>query len=152
MAALATFVAHARSAVERDRYRREIELIPPNEMPGRLARSLRCLFHGLQAIGADEAECWKLSSQVALDSIPDVRRKALRFLSNQEKPIDTADIIEALSYPKSTTLRVLEDLTGHRLIRRFSDDKGKPHKWELSRLSIDLLLRAQITLPPFPQS
>ena len=39
MAALATFVAHARSAVERDRYRREIELIPDSEMPGRLART-----------------------------------------------------------------------------------------------------------------
>ena len=40
MAALATFVARARSAVERDRYHREIELIPDSEMPGWVWREL----------------------------------------------------------------------------------------------------------------
>jgi hypothetical protein len=99
MAALATFVAHARSAVERDRYHREIELIPASEMPGRLARTLRCLFQGLQNIGVPDDECWTLSSQVALDCIPDVRRKVLAYLVQAASPVETPVVADAIHYP-----------------------------------------------------
>ena len=109
MAALATFVAHARSAVERDRYHREIELIPSSEMPGRLARTLRCLFQGLQTIGATTEECWRLTSQVALDCIPDVRRKVLTCLAQQSVPVETSAIGEAIHYPTNTARRVSGD-------------------------------------------
>src|SRR5262249_27108676 len=74
LAAVSTFVAHARSAVERDRWNRDIELIPASEMPGRLARSLRALMEGLAAIGAEEEERWRLVRATALDCIPEVRR------------------------------------------------------------------------------
>ena len=146
MAALATFVAHARSAVERDRYHREIELIPSSEMPGRLARTLRCLFQGLQTIGVTTEECWRLTSQVALDCIPDVRRKALEFLIGQTEPVETTVVADALAYPTTTARRVLEDLTGHRLVCRFSSEQGKSHKWQITSLSKELLGRAMVTL------
>jgi hypothetical protein len=146
MAALATFVAHARSAVERDRYHREIELIPASEMPGRLACALRCLFQGLEIIGVGNEECWKLVRQVALDCIPDVRRKALECLAQQTVPLETTAIADAINYPTTTTRRVLEDLTGHRLVHRFAEEKGSSHKWGISSLSNELLTRAQVKL------
>jgi hypothetical protein len=147
MAALATFVARARSGVERDRHYREIELIPASEMPGRLARSLRCLFHGLQNIGVPDEECWNLASSVGLDCIPDVRRKALKYLfANSEKPLETGDIAEGLAYPTSTARRVLEDLTGHSLVRRLTQSRGNAHVWEITHFSIELLDRAKVTV------
>jgi DNA-binding IclR family transcriptional regulator len=92
----------------------------------------------------DDAECWTLVCQVGLDCIPDVRRRVLRWLSDKDAPKETSDIADAVAYPTGTTRRVLEDLTGHKLVRRFADSKA--HQWEMSRLSIDLLARAQVKL------
>jgi hypothetical protein len=146
IAALATFVAHARSAVERDRYHREIELIPDSEMPGRLARTLRCLFHGLQNIGVDDADGWKLAAQVGFDCIPDVRRKVLTCLAQQSVAIETSAVANAIKYPTNTIRRVLEDLTGHRLVHRFGESQGTAHTWAMASLSTELLARAQVKL------
>jgi hypothetical protein len=146
MAALATFVAHARSAVERDRHYREIELIPASEMPGRLARSLRCLFQGLQIIGVSDDESWRLVSQVGVDCIPEVRRKALECLVQQTEPIETSAIADAMAYPTSTARRTLEDLTGHGLVCRFAEGEGKPHRWQITSLSRELLAAGQAQL------
>ncbi len=146
MAALATFVAHARSAVERDRYHREIELIPDSEMPGRLARTLCRLFQGLEVIGVGRQECWKLTSQVALDCVPDVRRKVLVCLAQQSVPVETSAVADAIAYPTTTVRRVLEDLTGHRLVSRFAGDSGSSHKWQITSLSKELLGRAEASL------
>jgi hypothetical protein len=146
MAALATFVAHARSDVERDSYHREIDLIPASEMPGRLARSLRSLFQGLKLIGVSNEECWRLVTQVGLDCIPEVRRKALELLFEQAVPIETSAVAEALAYPTSTARRTLEDLTGHQLVHRFAEDQGKSHRWQIASLSKELLYRAEVSL------
>jgi hypothetical protein len=145
MAALTTFVAHARSAVERDRYHREIDLIPGSEMPGRLARTLRCLFQGLQIICVADSECWTLVTQAGLDCIPDVRRRALSCLLGADDPLDTSTIADELAYPTTTTRRALEDLTGHRLVRRFGAASGTSHRWEISSLSKQLLEKAEVT-------
>jgi hypothetical protein len=146
MAALATLVARARSAVERDGYHRDIELIPGSEMPGRLARSLRCLFQGLENIGVGDAEAWALVCQTGLDCIPDVRHRALTCLAQQAQPVETGAIAEVLSYPLSTTRRVLEDLTAHGLVERFGDGSGSKHRWTISSRSKELTILAQVTL------
>ena len=46
LVALTTLVARARSAVVRDSYRREIELVPDAEAPGRLIGALGRLLTG----------------------------------------------------------------------------------------------------------
>jgi hypothetical protein len=145
VAALSTFVAHARSAVERDRYHREIDLIPASEMPGRLARTLRCLFQGMQIIGVVDSECWTLVIQAGLDCIPDVRRRALGCLVAADKRLDTSSIADDLAYPTTTTRRALEDLTGHRLVRRSGAASGTSHTWTISNLSKQLLARAGVS-------
>jgi hypothetical protein len=148
MAALSTFVARARSAVERDPYRREIELIPDPEMPGRLARTLRLLFHGLENIGVPTEECWKLVTKVALDCIPSLRRQVLTCLFGHSVglTLDTSAIAEAVGYPTVTTRRALEDLTGHRLVQRFEGGQGMADAWITSSLSKELLVEAKAEL------
>ena len=146
MAALATLVARARSAVERDSYKREIELIPDSEMPGRLACSLKCLFHGLQNIGVADKEAWRLIGKVGLDCIPDVRRKALTCLNKQNQPITTKAVAQALAYPWTTVRRVLEDLTGHGLVQCFRPDSNDPESWQISSLFKELIMKAQVDL------
>jgi hypothetical protein len=52
---LATLVVRSRSGVERDRYSREIELVPDAEAPGRLARTLAQLLAALNVIGVSNS-------------------------------------------------------------------------------------------------
>jgi hypothetical protein len=145
LAALSKFVARARSAVERDRYHRDIELIPSSEMPGRLARSLRCLFQGLQNIGVPDQECWTLVSKTALDCIPDLRWQVLRYLLAASQEIETSRIADGVNYPTTTARRALEDLTGHGLAHRFGEGSGTSHTWTISSLSRELLAKAKVT-------
>ncbi len=65
--ALATFVVRARSAVERDGYSREIELVPAPEAPTRLVIVLDRLFAGLDAIGCDRDDAVNVVTKAALD-------------------------------------------------------------------------------------
>jgi hypothetical protein len=58
--ALATFAVRARSAVERDGYSREIELVSPAEAPTRLVIVLARLLDGLDAIGCDRNEALRI--------------------------------------------------------------------------------------------
>ena len=74
---LAGLAVRCRSAVERDGYNREIELIPDAEAPTRLVNQLARLLSGLRRIGADEQQAWRIVRKVALDSIPDLRRNVL---------------------------------------------------------------------------
>jgi hypothetical protein len=68
--ALTTLVVRCRSAIERDGYTREIELIPEAEAPTRLIIVLSRLFAGLSAIGVGDREAWAIVQKVALDLIP----------------------------------------------------------------------------------
>jgi hypothetical protein len=60
LVALTVLVARARSAVVRDPYRREVELIPDAEAPGRLVGALGRLLTGLRLVGVDEPEAWRV--------------------------------------------------------------------------------------------
>ena len=51
---LADLVSRARSPVIRDSYRREIELVPDSEAPGRIVGALARILTGLRLIGVEE--------------------------------------------------------------------------------------------------
>jgi hypothetical protein len=144
LSALATLVARCRSAVERDGFRREVELIPASELPARLVLSLARLFHGMQTLGAAPDECRRLATKVALDCIPDVRRRVFQFL----QPLDTASSTTAIgvgiNYPTITARRALEDLAAHGVVTRHSKGQGRPDEWELSLFSCELVRAAGI--------
>lgn len=128
---LAELVVRARSAVERDSYSREVDLIPEPEAPTRLVVMLERLLAGLDAIGADRAEAWGVVGRVALDSIPALRLAVLRVLLAAREPLATSAVAEAVRYPTTTTGRALEDLCAHALIQRHAGGSGKANQWEL---------------------
>ena len=79
---LAAFSAAARSPVGRDWRSKEITDVPETEKPTRLAASLGQLYLGLEIIGLDDGERWRVVSRVALDSVPRLRSIIIRHALN----------------------------------------------------------------------
>jgi len=132
---LATLVVSCRSAVERDGYSRDVELIPDAEAPARLVIVLERLLAGLDAIGAERQTAWRIVTKAALDSIPALRRAVIETLTSGEA--STTEVAEAVRYPTQTTRRALEDLTAHEIIERAPGGQGKPDHWSLSTWARD---------------
>jgi hypothetical protein len=135
--ALSSLVASARSAVERDSYKREIELILDTEAPARLAQTLRRLYAGLLTIGLDRATAWPLVCKVGLDCIPKLRRSAFDVLLNVDEWRSTTDVAAAAKYPTTTARRALEDMAAHGVIDRMAGGSGKPDQWRLANVARD---------------
>ena len=74
----------ARSAVERDGYTREIELIPQSESPARLVVVLARMLSALRCIGVTEADAWQVTMRLGLDSIPAIRRSMIEHLADRQ--------------------------------------------------------------------
>lgn len=123
LTALAALAARARSAVERDGYTREITLIPASEAPARIALVLRRLLDGLTGIGTPREIAWHLIAKLALDCLPDVRRKVLVDVVTLGATTTKA-LGERLGYPTTTARRNLEDLAAHGLVTRQSVKGG----------------------------
>ena len=152
LVALATFVVRARSAVERDGYSREIELVPSPEAPTRLVIVLDRLLGGLDAIGCDRGRALQIVRKAALDSIPALRLAVLNTLFVDDD-LDTNVIAESVRHPSTTTRRALEDLVAHGLVDR---QRGKlekdPHRWSLSTFSRSRLDALEPYEYVFPES
>ena len=133
LVALATLVARVRSAVERDGYSREIELIPDPEVPTRLVLTLAQLLAGLDVIGVERADALNLVRWVARDSAPAIRLVLLDLLVAESEPLETTEVGAKLRYPSSTVRRALEDVEAHGLAERIVEGKGKAHLWLASR-------------------
>jgi hypothetical protein len=129
---LVTLAVRCRSAVERDGYTREIELVPEPEAPGRLGLTLARLLAALTAIGVERDQAWLIVAKVALDSMPKLRRLILEQLAGADGPQTTSAVAEALDHPTQTTRRGLEDLTAHGVLHRRAQGKGKSTFWTLS--------------------
>ena len=134
LVSLATLVVRCRSAIERDSYSREIELIPEPEAPTRLVVVLGRLLAGLDSIGANRDETWSVVVKAGLDSIPAIRRDVMNALSKTDV-LNTSQIAEAINYPSQTTRRALEDLTAHGITCKESGGNGKADNWELSEFA-----------------
>jgi hypothetical protein len=132
--ALATLVVRARSAVERDGYSREIELVPGSEAPTRLIIVLDRLLAGLDAIGCERRQALAVVTKAALDSVPALRLAVLKTLHTPGE-LSTSSIADAVRHPAQTTRRALEDLVAHGLVECARQGEGKAHEWNLSRFT-----------------
>jgi hypothetical protein len=137
LVALTVLVARARSAVFRDPYRREVELIPDAEAPGRLIGALGRLLTGLRLIGVDEREAWRVVTKSGLDSMPASRRRALELLIAREDAATTTEVATELGLPNPSAHRVLEDLTAHAVIQRESQGPGKADLWRVESWTLE---------------
>jgi hypothetical protein len=131
LVALATFVVRCRSAVERDSYSREVELVPEAEAPTRLVVVLERLLAGLDAVGVDRRAAWRVVTRAALDSIPALRRAVIEALHVLGEG-DTRVVADAVRYPTTTARRALEDLNAHGVVCRFPQGEGKADRWALT--------------------
>ncbi len=145
--ALAILAARGRSAVERDGYSRDVELIPESEAPGRLAIGLARLYGGMRAIGIAHKEAWRLTSKVGLDCLPAVRRVVLEVLLAALGAMDTVEVAGAVRYPTSTTRRALEDLCAHALVDREPGGGRKPDSWGVTAETRELYESATLCVP-----
>jgi hypothetical protein len=134
LASLARLTVRARSAVERDRQSREIELPPTAEGPARMVKMLARLLGGLDAIGLEREVSLALVAKVALDSLPALRRSVLHCLAGlgDGEDLTTTRVAEALNLPTNTVRRGLQDLHAHGLVDcRPAAKQGEAHSWSL---------------------
>ncbi len=137
--ALSTLVVRARSAVERDNYTREIELVPGSEAPTRLTVALSLLLGGLHAIGVPKPEAWRVLSKVGLDSIPALRLDIMRTLDAAGAELSTNILAGEVRHPATTTRRSCEDLVAHGLLECHRQGDGQAHLWELTDFAAERL-------------
>lgn len=131
LAALGSYVALARSPVDRDQ-QGEIRLVLDPEAPTRIVKMLAQLWRASGLLGLDHESAWQMVRRVGLDSIPKLRRVILDYLAACVTGASTTDIAEAVEHPSRTTRRALEDLTAHRVVRRTAGGEGKADRWELT--------------------
>jgi len=118
--ALATYVARARTAVERSPYTGEVLVMPQPEGTARLVLALRRLYGGLDAIGVERDRRWQMLARVALDCVPAARTRLLTPLLSVSDPVKTATLAGRADMVTKTARRYLEDLALLRIV-----DRGK---------------------------
>ena len=142
LAALSDFVTRARSAVQRDGYKRELNYAPEPEGPGRFARQLFSLLRGLAMVAGRPTiidDDLRRVVRVALDSLPDVRRLVLRKLTETPEPLATAKLAQEVQYATATMRRALEDLQALELVLCEKGGAGRSDRWQLKDQWRDLL-------------
>lgn len=149
---LATLVATARSAVERDGRSREVELVPEAEMPGRLVQVLIALDRGMRLIGTERARRWGLICKVAFDSLPALRRRVLVAAIRSTAPRSTADFAAITKYPAGTVRRALVDLAAHRVLQQLKSGVGLGDLWEATEKTRGRWNTAEVTLPEMSEA
>jgi hypothetical protein len=124
-------VVRLRGAIDRDRYSREIEAVHGAEGPARIGLMLERLLAGLDVLGVARATALNVVERVAMDSVPQIRRKAYEKACNYNSNFQTAKLATAIGLPTSTTRRALEDLAAYGILERESGGQGNPDSWEL---------------------
>ncbi len=82
----------------------------------------------------------------AWDSIPKLRRAVLEHLYAVDTPQRTNEVAEAVSHPSRTTLRALQDLDAHGVIRREVGGEGRADHWQIADWARRAYVRA-MTVP-----
>jgi len=146
--AISTFAARARSAVPRNSYSREVEETPQRESPTRLSTALGQLYLGMELVGVEPGECWRIVSKIGLDCMPQARLRVLERLREAESiaavdstipHIGIGALEEAVQCSRSNTRRTAEDLELHGLIDSTMVTGGKEYR--LSRWAKEELER-----------
>lgn len=136
---LASFVARARTAVERDGYTGELLVLPQPEGPARLVKALRRMYGAMAALGADDETRWDVLCRIAVDCVPALRVPIMRNLLgttdedlfDTTQPRRTADIAANVGMITKTAGRVLDDLALLHITERTkkTDADNSPDLW-----------------------
>jgi hypothetical protein len=135
-----SLVVLLRGAIERDRQTREMEAKLGEEGTARIGLALVALLAGLDTLGVDREVAFSLVEDIAMDSVPPLRRAAYEHLTGAKNvvgdfaEVETPAVAEALGLPTNTVRRALEDLAAYGLIARHrAKKKGEADKWVARR-------------------
>jgi hypothetical protein len=146
LAALASFVAMARSGVVRDqRGNKDLEYVPEPEAPPRLAKQLAVFMKAAMLCGLTESKAYNLAQKLGFDSIHRTRFAIIHLLQSEKvfkATITTKWVAEHTRYPTNTIRRYLEDLTALGVLSMTKTVPGKADLWRLSSRSLQLLINA----------
>jgi hypothetical protein len=133
---LADVVSRARSAVERDGYKRELDYAPEPEMPPRLVEQYLSVAQGLALVNGrsavNDSDVTRVV-RVGLDCIPAVRRMVLSALVSApaDSTLTTTVLAQHAQYSTTTIRRALEDLQCLELVQCTKGGEGRPDSWNL---------------------
>jgi hypothetical protein len=140
VATVADFITRARSGVQRDGYKRELEYAPEPEAPTRFAKVLLSLGSGI-ALAYDSPNVTerevRLVLRVALDCLPLIRRRVIAALvhgtimADDEGRLSTSEIAGTAQFSSAAVRRALEDLQALDVIVCHKTGTGKADEWEL---------------------
>jgi 5S rRNA maturation endonuclease (ribonuclease M5) len=134
LASLASFVVKARSAIERDQFRREITFIPETEAPARLVKQLGTLIKALTVLEGRKKVSWDdyyMTLRVALDIVPSNRMRHIVALC-REKIMSTAEVARITDYSRSGTEMILEDLNALQIADSDKYGIGSSTDWKIA--------------------
>lgn len=126
---IAGFVVKARTAVERDGYRRTVEALPEWEHATRLVQQLAQLRAGLLEIGAGSDTAWRIVIKAGLDSIPRLRWQILNALHDADHPLTNAELLITTGIPRKTLAEHSEDLALLGLVNSQKAGEHDNSKW-----------------------
>jgi hypothetical protein len=132
-----------RGPIERDRRTREVEAVYGAEGTARIGLALERLLAGMSVLGVKRSAALCAIRDVALDSVPPIRRKAYEYLGSNDCRWETRDadgkltdcgystssIAVRLGLPTNTVRRALEDLAAYDVLERTRQGAGKPDLW-----------------------
>ena len=147
--ALGHFVANARTEPYRD-YRKELDYLPPPEIPSRLAQQLITMYRALCIIENREENMSTLT-KLGLSSIPGDRYKIIKYIwDGQEKGanLNMKQLEDMTGYPHATLYRKVETMKAYKVIDSYRTPQGE-HMFKLSNESLELLRKIykKIDLP-----
>jgi hypothetical protein len=166
---LATFCAHGRCAVERNRFDRTVEYIPEPEGPPRLAKQLKSIGAGIALAygkGEIDQEVYTILRKIGLDLLESRRALILKHLWH-EKITEfvgwqtTREIADAVELPSTSAKLILENLQLTGLLNRrlklsgAKDDEDtegrgrKPYEWQIRQAAENWIMASQV-LDPMP--
>jgi DNA-binding transcriptional ArsR family regulator len=126
--AIGQLACRSRSAVVRDTFSKDIVSVPAAESPTRIVNVLGQLYRGMELIGVDSTDCWRIVEKIALDCMSANRREAL--LAAKLEPQTASGLSDRLHVSQVTARRTLEELEVHGVLER-----PVPGRWTLSEWS-----------------
>lgn len=117
--AMASVICAARSGVPRDPYQgNEVVDIAVKEAPPRMAQELGQLYLGLERIGLEPNEAWRLVGKVALDSVRQLRMATILALHGSPLPMRVKELRMVLKCGQRTMEMLVDDLFIHGLVEK----------------------------------
>jgi|GEM_PF-1874083 DNA-binding transcriptional ArsR family regulator len=130
---LSGLVAKTRSQIIRNGYKRDIDYIPDPELPPRIATQLSQLLSGLKLIEDNPSENLQIIRKIAIDSIPDKKRKIIEIFLGKETPLKLSHLTELTKLPETTLTRTLEELEIRGILEKRGQGIGYANEWSLSK-------------------